>query len=163
LRPDGSHLPHDQCPMAMALKERRPIYGAEAVAERPDGTEIPFLAYPTPFYDSDGRLQGAVNVLVDITDRKQAEEYAHRLASTVQSSDDAIIGKIIDGIITSWNYGAERRFGYRAEEAIGKPVRMPIPPDREDEAPGSLRRIRNGERVEHYETVRRRKDGTLLD
>lgn len=163
LRPDGSHLPHDQCPMAMALKERRPIYGAEAVAERPDGTEIPFLAYPTPFYDSDGRLQGAVNVLVDITDRKQAEEYAHRLASIVQSSDDAIIGKNIDGIITSWNYGAERLFGYRAEEAIGKPVRMLIPPDREDEAPGILRRIRNGERVDHYETVRRRKDGTLLD
>ncbi|HET8728379.1 MAG TPA: PAS domain S-box protein [Alphaproteobacteria bacterium] len=73
-RPDGKPLPHDRCPMAVALKECRPIRGAEAMAERPDGSRVPFLAYPTPLYDGTGALAGAVNMLVDITDRKQAEE-----------------------------------------------------------------------------------------
>jgi PAS domain S-box-containing protein len=81
----------------------------------------------------------------------------------VESSDDAIISKSLDGIITSWNQGAERLFGYMAEEAIGKPVTMLIPEDRLDEEPGILRRIRNGERIDHYETVRRRRDGSMID
>ena len=72
--PDGRPLPHDQCPMALAIKEGRPIRGMEAVAERPDGVKIPFIPYPTPLFDSSGTLVGAVNMLVDITDRKRAEE-----------------------------------------------------------------------------------------
>jgi PAS domain S-box-containing protein len=72
--PDGRPMPHGQCPMAVALKEGRPIRGAEAVAERPDGTRIPFLPYPTPLRDASGELVGAVNMLVDITERKRAEE-----------------------------------------------------------------------------------------
>ena len=72
--PDGEPLAHDECPMAVALKEQRTIRGAEAVAERPDGTRVPFLAFPTPLYDDEGRLTGAVNMLVDITERKEAEE-----------------------------------------------------------------------------------------
>ena len=71
--PDGTPLPHDQCPMAMALHQRRPIRGMEAVAERPDGTRIPFIPYPTPLFDESGRLTGAVNMLVDISERKRAE------------------------------------------------------------------------------------------
>jgi PAS domain S-box-containing protein len=71
--PDGTPLPHDQCPMALTLKENRPIRGAEAIAERPDGTRIPFIPYPTPLRDADGRLTGAINILVDITERKQSE------------------------------------------------------------------------------------------
>src|SRR5262249_22233797 len=73
-RPDGTPLPHDQCPMAMALHQKRPIRGMEAVAERPDGTRIPFIPYPTPLFDNTGRLTGAVNMLVDISEQKRAEQ-----------------------------------------------------------------------------------------
>jgi PAS domain S-box-containing protein len=125
--PNGTPLPHDQCPMALALREKRPIRGMEAVAERPDGIRIPFIPYPTPLYEASGELVGAVNMLVDITDRKRAEQYAQRLASVVEFSDDAIVTKDLDGVITSWNRGAERLFGYKAEEAIGKPVTILIP------------------------------------
>jgi PAS domain S-box-containing protein len=86
-----------------------------------------------------------------------------RLASIVESSDDAIISKNLDGIITSWNAGAQRLFGYTARETIGKSITILIPPDQLDEEPGILARIRRGERIEHYETVRRRKDGSLVD
>src|SRR5690348_7683365 len=72
-RPDGTPLAHADCPMAMALKERRPIRGVEAIAERPDGTRIPFIPYPTPLYDDNGRMVGAVNMLADISDRKHAD------------------------------------------------------------------------------------------
>ena len=71
--PDGTPLPHDECPMALALRQRRPIRGMEAVAERPDGTRIPFIPYPTPLFDKSGRLTGAVNMLVDISERKRTE------------------------------------------------------------------------------------------
>jgi PAS domain S-box-containing protein len=161
--PDGTPLPHDQCPMAVALKEDRAVRGAEAIAERPDGTRVPFIPFPTPLHDSNGKLVGAINMLIDIRERKKAEEYARRLAAIVESSDDAIISKNTDGIILTWNKGAERVFGYHATEVIGKAINILIPPDRQDEEPTILARIRRGEHVEHYETVRMRKDGGLLD
>jgi PAS domain S-box-containing protein len=86
-----------------------------------------------------------------------------RIASIVEYSDDAIVSKDLNGVITSWNKGAERIFGYTAEEAVGKPVTILIPPDRRDEEPAILQRIRRGERIEHYETVRTRKDGSRID
>ena len=162
-RPDGSALPHDQCPMALAIKEKRPIVGTEAIAERPDGTRVPFAPFPTPIFDASGMLVGAVNMLVDISDHKRAEEYALRLVSIVESSDDAIVSKGLDGVITSWNRGAERLFGYTAEEIIGKSITTVIPPERLDEETDIIRKLQNGERVDHFETVRRRKDGTLID
>jgi len=161
--PDGTPMPHDTCPMAIALKEGRVIEGAEAIAERPDGTRIWFTPYPTPLRDGEGRIVGGINMLVDITERKRAEEARARLAAIVESSDDAIISKDLNGIIASWNTGAQRLFGYTAEEAIGRSVTMLIPPERHNEEPEILARIRRGERVDHYETIRRRKDGTLLD
>jgi len=161
--PDGTPLPHDQCPMAMALKEGRPIRGFEAVAERPDGTRVPFLPFPTPLYDDAGHLLGAINMLVDVSQGKRADQIAQRLASIVESSDDAIVSKDLYGIITSWNNGAERIFGYLAEELIGKSILTLIPPDHQDEETSILDRIRRGERIDHYETVRRRKDGGLID
>jgi PAS domain S-box-containing protein len=163
LWPDGSPMRHDECPMAVALRERRPIRGAEAAAERPDGTRVSFLAYPIPLWDDSGALVGAVNTLIDITERNGAEVLEQRLASIVESSDDAIVSKDLNGIIVSWNGGAQRLFGYTAEEAVGQPITMLIPPDRHDEEPEILARIRRGERVDHYETVRRRKDGSLVD
>ncbi len=79
--PDGTPLPHDQCPMAIALRENRPVRGSEAVAERPDGTRVPFLPFPTPIQDQSGKLVGAVNMLVDISDRKGAESKVHAVMS----------------------------------------------------------------------------------
>ena len=161
--PDGRPMPHGQCPMAIALKERREIRGMEAVAERPDGSFVHFVPYPTPLYDASGTLIGAVNMLIDISDRKRADMQAQRLAAIVESSDDAIVSKDLNGIIISWNHGAERLFGYTAEEVIGKPITMLIPPDRMNEEPEIIGRVRRGERVDHYDTVRRRKDGSLID
>jgi len=96
-------------------------------------------------------------------ERLRAEETKQRLATIVETSDDAIISKNLDGIIQTWNSGAQRIFGYSAEEVVGKPVTILMPPERFDEEPGILARLRRGERIEHYETVRRRKDGSLID
>jgi PAS domain S-box-containing protein len=161
--PDGRPLPHDQCPMAIALKEGRPVRGVEAIAERPDGSRVPFMPFPTPLYGASGELLGAVNMLVDITDRNRAGEYEQRLISIITSSDDAILSKDLNGVITSWNRGAEQLFGYTAEETVGKPITMLIPIERRDEEPTILSRIRSGERIDHYETIRRRKDGSLVE
>ena len=284
---DGTPLPHDQCPMAVALREKRPVLGCEAVAERPDGQRRIFTPYPTPLFDDQGRLTGAVNMLVDITERKRAEdilreseerfraivettpecvkvvaadgtlllmneaglemvgaaaaeEVAGRsvydliapedrerfrgfnervcsgekgslefdivglkgrrcrmethavplrrpdgsivqlgitrditgrrkaeetrllLGAIVDSSDDAIISKDLDGQITSWNRGAERLYGYTAAEAIGKSIMLVVPEDRQEEEREILARLQRGERVDHFETTRLRKDGGLL-
>jgi PAS domain S-box-containing protein len=118
------------------------------------------------------RLSGGVQVGIglDISDRAKAEALrssllndSQRLAAIVESSEDAIISKDLNGVIVSWNQGAERLFGYTADEVVGQPITMLMPPDRVNEEPGILERIRRGERVEHFETIRRRKDGTLLD
>lgn len=162
-RSDGTPLPHDQCPMAVALRENRPVRGEEAIAERPDGTRVPFMPYPTPLRDSSGALIGAVNMLIDISDRRLVSALEHRLASIVESSDDAIVSKDLNGIIATWNNGAQRLFGYSAEEVIGKSILILIPLDRRDEETEIIGRIRRGERVEHYETIRRRKDGSLVE
>ncbi|MGK9167206.1 PAS domain S-box protein [Inquilinus limosus] len=168
-RPDGTPLPHDQCPMALALKQRRAIRGMEAAAERPDGTRVPFIPYPTPLFDASGRLIGAVNMLVDISERVEAEDRvwgeqaAQRLAAIIESSADAIVAKDLNGIITHWNPGAERLFSYTAAETIGRPITIVIPEDRLGEETEILARIRRGERVEHFETIRRRKDGSLVE
>jgi len=110
-----------------------------------------------------GLLEGIADRVWSAVEKMRAEEARARLAAIVESSDDAIVGKDLNGIITNWNRGAEKVFGYSAEEAIGQSVTMLIPPERVDEEPMILARIRRGESVDHYETVRRRKDGTQLD
>ncbi len=284
--PDGTPMPHAECPMAMSLQTGDPIRGYEAVAERPDGTRVNFIPYPTPLRDGQGNLVGAINMLVDITERKKteetlqrserelteffenateaihwvgpdgtilrankaelrmlgysAEEYIGRniaefhvdqdlvqdilarlfkgetleeyraqvrskdgtirdvvinssayfeggefvhtrcftrditeqlqaekalrhLAAIVETTDDAVISKDLNGIITSWNPAAERLYGYKAEEVVGKPVAILIPPEWPNEEPKILARIRRGERIDHYETIRVAKDARRLD
>lgn len=161
--PDGRPMAHDECPMAIALRENRPVRGVDIIVERPDGTRIWCAPYPTPLRDAEGQVIGGVNMLIDLTDRKHAEGADNRLAAIVQWSDDAIISKDLNGVITSWNQGAEHLFGYAADEAIGRPVTILFPPDRLHEEPRILEQIRRGQAIEHYETVRRRKDGTLVD
>jgi PAS domain S-box-containing protein len=94
---------------------------------------------------------------------QQSVPTLQRFASIVESSDDAIISKNLDGVIATWNSGAERVFGYTAKEVVGKPINILIPPDRQKEETVILRRIRNGEHIDHYETIRQRKDGSLID
>ncbi|HUD89055.1 MAG TPA: PAS domain S-box protein [Xanthobacteraceae bacterium] len=159
---DGTPMPHDTCPMAVALKERRPNRGHQAIAERPDGSRVPFMAFPTPLYDAAGAFIGAVNMLIDMRAQQRAEHASHRLAAIVESSEDAIISKDLNGVIATWNRGAERLFGYLAPEVVGKPITILIPDEHRDEETRILERVRRGERIEHYETMRRRKDGTMV-
>jgi two-component system CheB/CheR fusion protein len=160
---DGSPISHNQCWMALALQTCTEYNGQEILIERPDGSRITVLAHANPFRDESGKLLGAVNVLVDISDRKRAEEAKAVLAAIVESSDDAIVSKTLDGRILSWNVGAERLFGYSADEAVGSPITLIIPPERRDEERGILERLRRGERVEHFETVRMSKEGRRID
>ena len=153
----------DSFPMAIALKEGRKVYGKEIIIERPDGLRKNVQSYPEPIFDSDGNITGGVNMLLDITEIKIAEEQRVKLAAIVESSDDAIIGKTLDGIVTSWNYAAQQLFGYTEEEMIGQSVTKLIPPDRIDEEKHILSRLRQGERVEHFETKRITKNGRILD
>ena len=161
--PDGRLLPHDECPMAVTLKEGRPVRGVEAIAERPDGTRVPFLPYPTPLRDATGQLVGAINLLVDLTERRRAEVESAQLAAIIASSDDAIISKTLEGRVTSWNEGASRIFGWEASEMIGQPILRIIPPELHDEEVEILARLRRGERIEHFDTVRLAKDGRRVD
>jgi PAS domain S-box-containing protein len=175
--PDGTSLPHDECPMSVALRGEDVPAGVECIAERPDGSRLWFTPFPTVVRDAAGRITGGINVLIDITDRKasealsrdiartkEAEQTALLLAAIVSNSDDAIISKDLNGVVTSWNRSAEKLFGYTAAEAIGHPIAsLIIPPDRQGEETEILEQLRRGERVDHFETVRRRKDGALLD
>jgi PAS domain S-box-containing protein len=121
-----------------------------------------FNSVYTPTYDAAGAVDGWVAVVTDITERKRAEEAQARLAAIVEWSEDAIVSETLDGTIRTWNAGAERMFGYRAEEVIGQPVRLLMPPERFAEQDQALDRIKGGESVD-YETVRLTKDGRRLD
>jgi PAS domain S-box-containing protein len=161
--PDGRPMALDECPMAITLKNGSPVRGAEAILERPDGSRARFAPFPAPLFNTAGKLTGAVNVLIDTSSLASAEEAKQRVLAIVESSSDAIVSKDLNGIITSWNDGAQRLFGYTANEVIGQPVTILIPRERLNEESEIISRIRRGERVDHYETVRLRKDGTEVD
>ena len=125
--------------------------------------ERPIDDSAAPIYDAQGLLLGVVLVFRDVTERRRAEAARTHLAAIVESSDDAIIGKTLEGIITSWNRAAERLYGYTAAEMIGQPIVRLIPPDLADDFPMIMTRLRRGERIEHYETQRLAKDGTRIE
>jgi PAS domain S-box-containing protein len=135
----------------------------ETIRRRKNGRLINISLTVSPMRNAENRIIGASKIARDITERRDAEQTTERLVAIVEFSDDAILTKNLDGIITSWNRGAERIYGYTADEAIGNPVTMLIPADMPNEEPMILARIRAGQRIEHYETVRRRKDGSLVD
>jgi PAS domain S-box-containing protein len=151
-------------PALRALREG-PVVGLanHAVLIARDGVERPIDDSAAPIHDAAGTIVGAVLVFRDVSDRLQASETRGRLAAIVESSQDVIISKSLDGTIQSWNQEAEHVFGYTADEAIGQRINLIIPPDREDEERDIMARLRRGERVEHFETVRRAKDGRLVD
>lgn len=160
--PDGTPMRHDECPMATSLREGRDVRGLEAIAERPDGTRVAFRPFPVLLRDKSGEVIGALNMLVDLTEQKRNEESAQHLAAIVESSDDAIVSKTLTGIVRSWNRGAERVFGYTAEEMIGRSITTVIPPERLGEEASIVDKVRKGERLDHYETIRVRKDGVRI-
>jgi PAS domain S-box-containing protein len=125
-----------------------------------------FLGHPEPdvfAQDAEDAVAGIAAHAAVAIDNAGSSQAERRLAAIIESTADAIVSKDVNGIVTSWNQGAERLFGYTDAEMIGKSITVVIPPDRLDEESEILRRIRRGERIEHYETVRMRKDGTLID
>ncbi|HKV41908.1 MAG TPA: PAS domain S-box protein [Blastocatellia bacterium] len=130
---------------------------------RNDGSFLWTILAANPLYDSLGNYSGALAMITDITQRKQAEEMQSYFTSIIESSDDAIFGKALDDTIVSWNAGAERIYGYTTEEATGRNVSMLAPPDREHEAQEINARLKRNERIDHFETVRLTKDGRLID
>ena len=131
----------------------------------PVHTDVVWDAFPNAWFEAHiyPSQSGLSVYLRDITERKQAEASRHFLANIVESSDDAIISKDLNGVISTWNRGAEQLFGYTADEVIGKPITILIPEGRFNEEPAILSRIRSGRPVEHYETIRKHKDGSLLN
>jgi PAS domain S-box-containing protein len=126
---------------------------------RKDGTIVWVHLTVSAVRNASGKMKHFISVVEDIGSRRDGEEARNRLAAIVESSDDAIISKGLNGIIASWNAGAERIFGFTAEEAIGRPITIIIPPELRDEEKEIISRLRNGERIDHYETVRVSKSG----
>ncbi len=144
------------------IKNGKRIDHFETIRKRKDGSMVPISLTVSPIKNHSGEIIGASKVARDITDQRKINEAAWHRSAVVESSSDAIITKSLDGIITSWNKAAERIFGYTSEEAIGKPVTILFPSDHINEEPEIIRRIKNGEHIEPYETIRKRKDGSSI-
>ncbi|MFD0793041.1 PAS domain S-box protein [Mucilaginibacter litoreus] len=149
-------------PLARCLEQGIAIEGEEYIIRRKDNTEVSVLAYCTPVLDEQKKVAGAINTLIDVTEQRNGEHKHSMLASIIQSSEDAIVSKTLEGIVTSWNNGAKQLFGYNEDEIIGKSITTVIPPDRLDEETEILRKIRSGEKVEHYKTIRMHKSGVEI-
>ena len=130
---------------------------------RPDGSVVWLEKSARAFFDNDGRILRTIGVVADISARKNAEEARFRHVAIVESSEDAIVSKNLQGIITSWNTGAQRIFGYTEAEAVGQPISILVPPDLREEEIGIVQRLRSGEPIEHYETVRVSNEGKRVD
>jgi PAS domain S-box-containing protein len=135
----------------------------ETVRMRKNGDLVDVSLTVSPIEGADGKIVGASAIARDITEHQRTHEVQSLLASIVQSSDDGIYGEDLDGVITSWNAGAQRIYGYSPEEAIGRPVQMLVPPGDADDVAEYLERIKAGDRVDHYETVRMRRNGERID
>ncbi len=142
------------------IRAGRHVTNYETERRRKDGSFIPILLTVSPIYDDNGSVIGAAKIARDITRRRESDLAARYFAAVVQSSDDAIVTKTLDGRITSWNPAAERMFGYTAGEAIGKLIRMIIPERLQSEEDLVIEKLRGGQMIDHYETARRRKDGS---
>jgi PAS domain S-box-containing protein len=128
-----------------------------------DGRETAIDDSAAPIRNDAGQISGIVLVFRDVQEKRDAEQLRQHLSAIVESSDDIIVSKTLDGIITSWNKGAERVLGYRADEVVGKHVSLLMPPEQAEDTEKILSSIRRGEPIEHYHSKRRRKDGTIVD
>ena len=155
----GESMSMAESPMGKALREERVIQGQEITVETPEHVFKRLLVYCRPIYDAQEDLIGSYNSLVDISDKIFIESKQAILSAIVESSDDAIISKNLESTIISWNRGAERIFGYKEEEVLGKSIKILIPPSRLKEEDEILRQIRSGKKVDHFETIRLAKSG----
>jgi PAS domain S-box-containing protein len=169
---DGRPMRHDETPMADTLRTGASRSG-DVIVERPDGSRVTVAVSITALHDAGGRVIGAMNAFRDVTEerrreqaataelaeRREAEAAAARLAALVATAQDAIIGKTLDGVITSWNRAAERMFGYTAAEIVGQSIMRIVPDDRRDEELEIIAGVRRGEASERLESVRVARDG----
>lgn len=160
-------IPSDLQADALELDDRvragEMIDGFETIRLHRDGRPLQVAVTISPIQDDNGEVKGISKIIREIAERKAADELRYRLAAIVESSDDAIVGKDLNGIINSWNKGAEKLFGYRAEEMIGQSVLKLIPPQLQHEEPVILARIAANQRIDHHETQRLTKDGRIIN
>jgi PAS domain S-box-containing protein len=156
-------LHHEEEEILRKLRAGERIEHFETVRIKKNGERIPMSVTISPVRDDTGRVIAASKIARDVSDRKRTDETRFRLAAIVDSADDAIIGKDLNGIVRTWNEGAHRTFGYTAEEMIGQPILRLIPHDLQYEEEEILRKLRAGERIDHYETIRARKSGETFE
>jgi PAS domain S-box-containing protein len=161
LIPEDLH--HEEDDILANIRAGKRIDHFETTRVRKNGERFPISVTISPIRDESGTIIGASKIARDISDRRRADENRFRLAAIVDSADDAIIGKDLNGIITSWNAGAQRLFGYQGEEIIGQSILRLIPENLRHEEAEILRKIRAGEKIEHYETTRVSKSGDLRE
>jgi PAS domain S-box-containing protein len=160
---EETHEPVEN-PVDRVLREKTVVGQANhTILMARDQTERPIDDSGAPIQENGGAIKGVVLVFRDITQRRQSEAVSNRLAAIIDSSDDAIIGTDLGRIVVSWNAGAERLFGYTAAEVAGRPISLLMPPDRRAEESEILARLRRGERVDHFESVRITKEGHPID
>lgn len=158
----GEEIMPEKSPMARAVISGLAVENEEIVIQRPDGVRLYIQPYPLPLFDARGEITGGINTLVDITEKHINENRQAMLAAIIESSEDAIVSKTLDGIITTWNHSAEKMFGYTENEIIGKSIMTIIPDNRRQEEDLIIGKIKAGERVEHYETYRLTKYNTEI-
>jgi PAS domain S-box-containing protein len=161
LVPPGYH--NDVLDILERIKRGERIEHYETKRRRKDGVVLDVSLTVSPIFDDEANVIGASKIARDITEQKRNQMAQAQLAAIVESSEDAIISRDLNGIITSWNKAAEQMYGYTAVEAIGQPITIIVPPDLQNDVPQILERIRKGERIAHYQTKRRAKDGRVLD
>jgi PAS domain S-box-containing protein len=159
----GDPLPPEECPMSKALGGKKSLRNYEIFIELPDGTRINVMVNIDLLYDNKGELTGTINVFQDITKDKSKHQDLYRLAAIIESADDAIISKNTKGIITSWNKGAQKIFGYTSEEIIGKHITILIPPSLREQETMILLKILKGETIKHFDTVRLTRQGKEIN
>ena len=156
------HLHSDELMILEKIRAGQRIEHFQTVRMRKDGGLLDVSLTISPVKDRDGKVIGASKIARDITWEKKTEQAAQRLAAIVESSDDAIVSKDLNGIVMTWNKAAERIFGYKAEEIIGRSITTIIPPELYDDEPRILAKLRAGQRIDHFQTVRMRKDGERI-
>lgn len=161
-RPDGTGYPKEECRIYQAIRRQERVHVEDEVLFRRDGSSFPAEYWSYPII-RDGQLAGAVVSFVDITERQQQYQVAQHLATIIKHTQDAVISKDMEGRVTSWNPGAQRIYGYSAEEMLGQPISRLFHPAQAEELQSMLNKLNEGETIEHHETTRRHADGHMVD
>ena len=153
-------LHHEEDEVLRKVRAGEGVHHSETVRLTKDGRRVDISLTVSPIKAPDGTVIGASKIARDVTLTKQLERDARHFAAIIASSDDAIVSKTLEGTVVTWNPAAEKLFGYTASEIVGRSIRLIVPPDRQTEEDRVLSAVRRGEVIDHFETVRLRKDGT---